>query len=111
MQEFAFEDFAAAPPVTAPAAPGLPFGVAPLPGASAAGAVMDGLAQAQAEADAIREAAYAEGYAAGREEALAAATGAVRALCGATADSLRATAERAEHLVVDGVDLELALVQ
>ena len=112
MQEFSFEDFATAPPASGAApAPAGALGLAPLPGDPNPDAVMDAVAEAHAEADAIREAAHADGYAAGRQEALVTATAATQALAAATADALRATAERAEQLELDAVELALALAE
>jgi flagellar biosynthesis/type III secretory pathway protein FliH len=102
MQEFAFEDLTIAPPPGAPAAGAL---------GPSADDILDMVAQARAEADAIREAAYAEGLEAGRREALAAAAGGVDALAAAAADMRRAGAERAERLEHDAVELALALAE
>src|SRR4051812_269792 len=101
MQEFAFEDLTVAPPPGAPAA-----GLAP-----SADEILDMVAAARAEADAIREAAYAEGFEAGRREALAAAAGGAEALVAAAQDARRAGAERAERLEHEAVELALALAE
>jgi len=102
MQAFAFEDFTVAPPVAGPAAGAL---------APSADEILDMVAQARAEADAIREAAYAEGLEAGRRDALAAAAGGVEAFAAAAADARRAGAERAERLERDAVELALSLAE
>src|SRR3954447_19758684 len=98
MQEFAFEDFGAftAEPVAPLQQPGA-IAIAPLPGEpdpAAAAALLDAVAAARAEADAIREAAYAEGFEAGRREAVAAAAGAAEALSAAVDHQQGVRAER-----------------
>src|SRR5690242_17541251 len=77
----------------------------------AADAVMETLAQAREEAESLREAARAEGYAAGRAEAMAALEPALAALAAAVSEvhleHLAAT-ERQERRAVE---LGLALAQ
>jgi flagellar biosynthesis/type III secretory pathway protein FliH len=99
VEEFSFEDLSAAAPPR-PTAP-----------ASGADAVLDAVAQARAEADAVRAAAYTDGYEAGREEALVMASGAAEALREAVQGARMATAERAERLEADAVELALALAE
>jgi flagellar biosynthesis/type III secretory pathway protein FliH len=115
VQEFAFEDFTAAPPVVAPGLPGVgiadPAAFGAAPPVAAAHAVLDAVAEARAEADEIRAAAYAEGHAAGREEALVTATGAAEALAQAALEAHAACAERAAALEHDAVELALALAE
>jgi flagellar biosynthesis/type III secretory pathway protein FliH len=76
----------------------------PVPAEDAADAVMETLARARAEADALREAARAEGYAAGRAEALVALEPALAALAEG-AESLHgeqlAATERLERRAVE----------
>jgi flagellar biosynthesis/type III secretory pathway protein FliH len=79
--------------------------------ASDAEAVMDVLAEARAEADALREAARAEGFAAGRADAVAALEPALAALTQAVADVHAQQAEAAELLERRAVELGLALAR
>jgi flagellar biosynthesis/type III secretory pathway protein FliH len=76
----------------------------PIAAEDAADAVMETLAQARADADQLRESARAEGYAAGRSEALAALEPALAALAAAVeavhAEHLEAT-ERQERRAVE----------
>src|SRR4051812_2281447 len=93
-------DFQTLEPLAAPVAP-----------ADEAAAVMDVLAEARAEAEQIRQAALAEGYATGRAEAVAALEPALAALAGAV-DAVRAQqASTAEELERRAVELGLALAQ
>jgi flagellar biosynthesis/type III secretory pathway protein FliH len=78
---------------------------------SHAAAVMDVLAQARAEADALREQARAEGFAAGRADAVAALEPALAALTQAVADVHAQQAEAAERLERRAVELGLALAK
>jgi flagellar biosynthesis/type III secretory pathway protein FliH len=84
---------------------------APLAPEEAADEVMATLAQARADAEALRESARAEGYAAGRAEAMASLAPALEALAAAVesvhAEHLEAT-ERQERRAVD---LGLALAE
>jgi flagellar biosynthesis/type III secretory pathway protein FliH len=105
MREFSFEDLT--PAVPAPD----PFGLAPAGAVDGVDAVLDAVAEAQAEAAAVREAAYAEGYEAGRQEALVSAGGAAEALAVAVAEVRHAAAERADALERDAVELALALAE
>src|SRR4051794_28508900 len=86
----------------------LPPPVAP---ADEAAAVMDVLAEARAEADQIRQAALAEGHAAGRAEALSALEPALSALAGAVEEVRGQQAEAAAELERRAVELGLALAQ
>jgi flagellar assembly protein FliH len=81
------------------------------PPADAASAVMAQLAQAQQEADALREAAIAEGFAAGRAEALAALAPALAAVSQAAADVANHQSEMADALERRAVELGLSLAQ
>jgi flagellar biosynthesis/type III secretory pathway protein FliH len=81
----------------------------PKPPVSDAEAVMDVLAEARAEADRLREAAMAEGFAAGRADAVAALEPALAALTQAIADVQAAQAEMAAELERRAVELGLAL--
>jgi|SRR4051794_4292352 flagellar assembly protein FliH len=76
-----------------------------------AAAVMDVLAEARAEAEQIRQAAFADGYAAGRAEAIAALEPALTALAGAVADVHAQQTGAAEELERRAVELGLALAQ
>jgi flagellar assembly protein FliH len=85
--------------------------VAVAPQAVSAAAVMDVMAEARAEADQIREAARAEGYAAGRQDAVAALEPALVALTQAVADVQASQAEAAVELERRAVELGLALAR
>jgi flagellar biosynthesis/type III secretory pathway protein FliH len=76
---------------------------------SEAEAVMDTLAAAQAEAEELKAAAHAEGFAAGRAEALAALEPALLALQQAAADVTASQAAAAEELERRAVELGMAL--
>jgi flagellar assembly protein FliH len=78
---------------------------------SEAAAVMDVLAEARAEAEQIRAAARAEGYAAGRADAIAALEPALAALTQAIGDVQGAQAEMAVELERRAVELALALAR
>jgi flagellar assembly protein FliH len=93
-------DFETLEPLATPASP-----------VSQAEAVMDVLAQAQAEAEALREAARAEGYAAGRAEASAALEPAFAALSLAAEQVRAEQVAAAEALERRAVELGLALAQ
>ena len=73
--------------------------------------VMDVLAQAQAEAEQLREAATAEGFAAGRADALAALEPALAALTQAVEDVREQQLEAAVELERRAVELGLALAK
>ena len=91
-------DFETLEPVAVPVAP-----------ADQAAAVLDVLAEARAEADALRDAARAEGYDSGRAEAMATLEPALSAL-GAAVEAIRADqVTAAEALERRAVDLGLAL--
>jgi len=83
----------------------------PKPPVSAAEAVLDVLAEARAEADQLREAAAAEGFAAGRADAVAALEPALAALTQAIADVEAQQAEMASELERRAVELGLALAR
>ena len=83
----------------------------PVTPANEAAAVMDVLAEARAEADILREAARAEGFAAGRADAVAALEPALAALTQAVADVHAQQAEAAEQLERRSVELGLALAR
>ena len=83
----------------------------PLTPANEADAVMEVLAAARAEADALREAARAEGFAAGRADAVAALEPALAALTQAVADVHAQQAEAASQLERRAVELGLALAK
>jgi flagellar assembly protein FliH len=83
----------------------------PVTPANEAAAVMDVLAEARAEADILREAACAEGFAAGRADAVAALEPALAALTQAVADVHAQQAEAAEQLERRSVELGLALAR
>jgi flagellar assembly protein FliH len=76
---------------------------------SEAEAVMDTLAAARAEAEELKAAAQAEGFAAGRAEALAALEPALLALQQAAADVTASQAAAAEELERRAVELGMAL--
>jgi flagellar assembly protein FliH len=83
----------------------------PRPKRSDAEEVMDVLAQAQAEAEQLREAAIAEGFAAGRADALAALEPALAALTQAVEDVRSQQLENALELERRAVELGLALAK
>ena len=83
----------------------------PRPKRSDAEEVMDVLAQAQAEAEQLREAAIAEGFAAGRADALAALEPALAALVQAVEDVRGQQFEAAVELERRAVELGLALAK
>jgi flagellar assembly protein FliH len=83
----------------------------PVSPANQAEAVMDVLAEARAEADMLREAARAEGFAAGRADAVAALEPALAALTQAVADVHAQQAEAASQLERRAVELGLALAK
>jgi flagellar biosynthesis/type III secretory pathway protein FliH len=92
----------------------VPLPVAPAPATAvpdAADAVMDALAAARQEADAIRAAAREEGLAEGRAEALLAVAPAVQALEAAAAAVAAEQAAAADRLEVGAVDLALFLAE
>jgi flagellar assembly protein FliH len=91
-------DFETLEPVAPPVAP-----------ADQAAAVMGVLAEARAEADMLREAARAEGYAAGQAEAMASLEPALAALGGAVEAVRAEQADHAEALERRAVELGLAL--
>jgi flagellar biosynthesis/type III secretory pathway protein FliH len=93
--EFDFETLEAPPPPVAPV--------------DEAAAVMSALAQAEQDAAALREQARAEGFAAGRAEALAALEPALAALAAAAESVDAQRAEVAEALERRAVELGLAL--
>jgi flagellar assembly protein FliH len=82
---------------------------ASVPAADAADAVMETLAQARADADQLRASARAEGYAAGREEALAVLEPALAALSAAVESTHAEHVAASERLERSAVDLALAL--
>ncbi len=79
--------------------------------ASSVDAVMDVLAEARAEADVLRETARAEGFEAGRADAVAALEPALAALTQAIDDVRAQQAAAAEALERRAVDLGLALAR
>jgi flagellar assembly protein FliH len=83
----------------------------PRPKRSDAEEVMDVLAQAQAEAEQLRDAAIAEGFAAGRADALAALEPALAALVQAVEDGREQQLEAADELERRAVELGLALAK
>jgi flagellar assembly protein FliH len=83
----------------------------PRPKRSDAEEVMDVLAQAQAEAEQLREAAIAEGFAAGRADALAALEPALAALVQAVEDVREQQLQAADDLERRAVELGLALAK
>jgi len=91
-------DFETLEPIAPPVAP-----------ADQAAAVMDVLAEARAEADMLREAARAEGYAAGQAEAMASLEPALAALGGAVEAVRAEQADHADALERRAVELGLAL--
>jgi flagellar assembly protein FliH len=97
--EFSFEA------LEAPAFVAAPAGAAPLPVDPTAGL----LAQAHAEAEQLRETARAEGYEAGRAEALAALSPALEALQTAVAAAHDERLAAADQLEMHAVDLSLYL--
>jgi flagellar assembly protein FliH len=99
--EFSFETLEAAPFVAGPAAPAAP---AVDPRAAL-------LAQAQTEAEQIRETARAEGYEAGRAEALAALSPALEALQTSVAAAHEERLAAADQLELHAVDLSLYLAE
>ena len=114
--EFSFEALEATAPVAAPPARGEngPDAVMAAPGAASDGgpdAVMAALAQAEAEADAMRAIAREEGLRDGREEALAALAPALEALNQAVEAMQLEQIARAERLEAHAVDLGLFLAE
>ncbi len=99
--EFSFEALEAPVAVAAPAASG---GGGP-------DAVLTGLAEAEAQADAMRVAARAEGLREGRDEALAALAPALEALNQAVEAMQMEQIARAERLEAHAVDLGLFLAE
>jgi flagellar assembly protein FliH len=93
-------DFKTLEPLAAPVAP-----------ASEAATVLDVLAEAQEQADALRAAARAEGFAAGRAEAMASLGTALTALNQAAADVQSRHAAAADALERRAVELGLLLAQ
>ena len=85
--------------------------VTPVARASSAEAVLDVLAEAQAEAEALRETARAEGFAAGRADAVAALEPALAALTQAIDDVRAQQADAAEALERRAVEFGLALAK
>jgi flagellar assembly protein FliH len=83
----------------------------PITPANEAAAVMDVLAAARAEADILREAARAEGFASGRADAVAALEPALAALTQAVADVHAQQVEAASQLERRAVELGLALAR
>src|SRR4051794_14943178 len=83
----------------------------PVTRANEADAVMEVLAAARAEADTLRESARAEGFAAGRDDAVAALEPAVAALTQAVADVHAQQAEAATQLERRAVEFGLALAR
>jgi flagellar assembly protein FliH len=83
----------------------------PITPANEADAVLEVLAAARAEADMLREAARAEGFAAGRADAVAALEPALAALTQAVADVHAQQAEAATQLERRAVELGLALAR
>jgi flagellar biosynthesis/type III secretory pathway protein FliH len=101
-EEFCFAPLAAPVAVAAPGSPG---------GPSAEELAADVLARAAADAEALREAARAEGYEAGRAEVMAALAPAAEALERAAAAVAVDAAERADRLEGHAVDLALFLAE
>jgi flagellar assembly protein FliH len=93
-------DFMALEPLAPPVTP-----------ANEAAAVMDVLAEARAEAERLREAARAEGFAAGRADAVAALEPALAALTQAVADVHAQQVEAADQLERRAVELGLVLAR
>ena len=83
----------------------------PVPAEEAADVVMDTLAQARSEADGLREAARAEGYAAGRDEAMVSLRPALEALAAAVEGVHAAQVEATERLERQAVELGMALAE
>jgi flagellar assembly protein FliH len=77
----------------------------------AADAVMETLAQAREDADQLREAARAEGFAAGHAEAMSSLEPALAALAEAVSGMETAQAEAAERLERQAVELGFALAE
>jgi flagellar assembly protein FliH len=77
----------------------------------AADAVMETLAQAREDAEQLREAARAEGFAAGHAEAMASLEPALAALAEAVSGMEIAQAEAAERLEAQAVELGFALAE
>ena len=96
--EFAFEALEA--PAVAPAGPGVTLDP-----------VVGVLARAEAEAEAVRATARAEGYEAGRAEALAALSPALEALQTAVAAAHEERLAAADQLELHAVDLSLFLAE
>ncbi|WP_028057377.1 FliH/SctL family protein [Candidatus Solirubrobacter pratensis] len=84
---------------------------APVAAEDAADAVMETLAQARADAEQLREAAWAEGYAAGRAEAMSALEPALAALADAVAGIKAEQVAATERLERSAVELGLALAE
>ncbi len=100
--EFSFEALEAAPFVAAPPASAAAPYVDPTAGV---------LAAAQAEAEQIRAAAHAEGFEAGRAEALAALSPALEALQTAVAAAHEERLAAADQLEVQSVELSMYLTE
>lgn len=83
----------------------------PAAGVSPADAVMAALAEAEAEAAALRDSARAEGFAAGRDEALAAVAPALDALEAAVGAVHAERLDAAARLEAHAVDLALMLAE
>jgi flagellar assembly protein FliH len=98
--EFSFEALEAPAPI-----------VPPPPGASPVDPTVALVARAQAEAEQLRESARAEGYEAGRAEALAALSPALEALQTAVAAAHEERIAAADQLEVHAVDLSLYLAE
>src|SRR5436190_12713505 len=77
----------------------------------AADVVMETLAQARAEAEQLREAARAEGFAAGHAEAMGSLEPALAALAEAVSGMELAQVEASERLERQAVELGLALAE
>jgi flagellar assembly protein FliH len=84
---------------------------APVAAEDAADAVMETLAQARADAEQLREAARAEGYAAGRAEAMSALEPALAALADAVAGIKAEQVAATERLERGAVELGLVLAE
>ena len=98
--DFSFESLE--PPVAPPAPPA---------GVSPADAVMAALAEAEAEAADLRESARAEGFAAGRDEALSAVAPALDALEAAVGEVHAERLDAATRLEAHAVELALMLAE
>lgn len=96
--EFSFDMLHAPAPVAAPGPPGLDLATGVL-------------ARAEAEAELIREAARAEGYQAGRAEALAALSPALEALQTSVSAAQAERIAAADQLEVHAVDLAMFLAE